>query len=231
MRDDERPHGRKSQNNSRYDISDGIFVEIDVLVSSNRNRIPIKIHLAVASYELLLVIHEQRIHIVVLLRIIPEVHDLLISVAHLIEISDRHWICPVYLDDTLECLASLVISSLVDEQKCKEQVPLYKSAVVGKYLSELYKGKILAALLRIYQRLIILSGYIVHRLQPVWVGFYLLDVSLGDILAVKIIHAHYPVAERLNYLSGLIVHQSKKVPGIYIHLVILQRQLERLLRT
>ena len=47
--------------------------------------------------------------------------------AHLIEISDRHWICPVYLDDTLECLASLVISSLVDEQKCKEQVPLYKS--------------------------------------------------------------------------------------------------------
>ena len=37
--------------------------------------------------------------------------------------------------------------------------------------------------------------------------------------------------ERLNYLSGLIVHQSKKVPGIYIHLVILQRQLERLLRT
>ena len=58
-----------------------------------------------------------------------------------------------------------------------------------------------------------------------WVGLYLFYISLRDIFAIKIINTHNPVAECLNDLASLIIYQSEKVPGIYVHLIILQSQL------
>ena len=225
------PHSSKSQHNTRYNICYRIFIEVDILIPSHRDRLTIKINLTVSCQQFLLIIHKQRFNIIIFLRIIPEVHDLLIRVTHLIKISDSNGIGPVYLNDPLKGFSGLIISALIYKQKRQQQVALYKSGIIRQHLPELYECQILTSLFCIYQCLIIFARHVIDSLKPVRIGFYLLYIPLGNILAIEIIHTHHPVAESLNYLPCLIIYKSKQVSCIYIHLVIFECQLKCFLRT